>query len=60
MNPLLSLFHWFFDARPAGTLESHERYLAASADLRDLERRMRELEQHRPHHWVLGPFGSNA
>lgn len=50
----------FFEPRPQGTLESHERYLAASADLYDLERRMRELEQHRPHHYVLGPFGWNT
>lgn len=60
MNPFASFFRWFFEARPQGTLESHERYLAAAADLRDLERRMREIEQHRPHHWVLGPFGLNT
>lgn len=60
MNPISAFFSWLFEARPTGMLASHERYLAASADLRDLERRMRELEQHRPHHAVLGPFGSNA
>lgn len=60
MSPIISFFQWFFEAKPQGALESHERYLAESADLFDLERRMRELDQHRPHHNVLGPFGWNA
>ncbi len=61
MSLILSFFQSFFDAKPhGGVLESHERYLAESADLFDLERRMRELEQHRPHHYVLGPFGWNS
>ena len=60
MNPITHFIRWIFEARPQGTPENHERYLAGSADLLDLERRMRELEQHRPHHHVLGPFGWNA
>jgi hypothetical protein len=60
MLPIFAFIRHFFDARPQGTMESHERYLAASADIYDLERRMRELEQHRPHHYVLGPFGWNG
>ncbi len=61
MSTITSFLTNLFDARPqGGMLESHERYLAESADLYDLERRMRELEQHRPHQFVLGPFGWNG
>ena len=60
MNPIKSFVHWLFDAQPRNTMESHERYLSESADLFDLERRMRALEQHQPHHHVLGPFGWNT
>lgn len=60
MSAIASFFHALFEPRPMGMLESHERYLAESADLYDLERRMRELERHHPHQFVLGPFGWNG
>jgi hypothetical protein len=60
MNPLSTFTRWLFEAQPQNAMESHERYLSESADLYDLERRQRALEQHQPHHFVLGPFGWNT
>ncbi len=47
---------WIFAPSDPGTDPGVEAFLAQAVDLRDLERRMRELD--RPRH--IGPFGLNA
>lgn len=46
---------WIFDPHPSSQ-ERDELYLAGAADMVDLERRMRTLDERRP----AGPFGQGA
>lgn len=55
MNLLTAFIAWIFDPHPANP-ERDERFLAAAADMADLERRMRLLDERRP----AGPFGQGA
>lgn len=55
MNPISAFIAWIFDPQP-NTQERDDRYLAAAADMADLERRMRMLDERRP----AGPFGQGA
>ncbi len=55
MNLISTFIAWIFDPQP-GAQERDERYLAAAADMADLERRMRLLDERRP----AGPFGQGA
>jgi hypothetical protein len=56
LNPISKLIGWIFDAEQNNTEQRDEAYIAASADLYELEARMRELDRRRP----FGPFGLNA
>jgi len=56
MNLITAFIAWVFDARQVDTQSRDERYLAEAADICDLERRMRVLDERRP----FGPFGQNA
>ncbi len=55
MNLFSAFIAWIFDPQPS-TQERDERFLAAAADMADLERRMRLLDERRP----AGPFGQGA
>jgi len=56
MNLIHDFISWVFEAHTPDTPEADERYLSGSADMFDLERRMREIDQRRS----IGPFGLNA
>jgi hypothetical protein len=56
MNLLSRFVSWVFEASDRSHLSDAEAYLSDAVDLRDLERRMRELDTRRP----IGPFGLNA
>ena len=56
MNLLSQILGWIFDADQSNAQHRDESYIAGSADLYELEARMRELDRRRP----FGPFGLNA
>lgn len=55
MNLITAFIAWIFDPQPTFQ-ERDERYLAGAADMADLERRMRLIDERRP----AGPFGQGA
>jgi len=55
MNLIKTFISWIFDPYPS-TQERDEQFLAGAADMADLERRMRMLDERRP----VGPFGQGA
>jgi Protein of unknown function (DUF3563) len=56
VNLLSQFLGWIFDADQNNTQQRDDSYIAGSADLYELEARMRELDRRRP----FGPFGLNA
>jgi Protein of unknown function (DUF3563) len=56
VNLISKLIGWIFDADQSNAQQRDESYIAESADLYELESRMRELDRRRP----FGPFGLNA
>jgi hypothetical protein len=56
VNPLLRFVGWIFDPTESYADSWAEDYLSQSANLHDLERRMRQLDAQRH----IGPFGWNA
>jgi hypothetical protein len=56
LNPISKLIGWIFDAEQNNTQQRDEAYIAASADLYELEYRMRQIDRRSP----IGPFGLNA
>jgi hypothetical protein len=56
VNLISKFIGWIFDADQNNAQQRDESYIAASADLYELESRMRELDRRRP----FGPFGMNA
>jgi hypothetical protein len=63
INALLGATRVAFSRHTSHTTSSDERFLAASADMSDLERRMRQLDRHRQpvvanHYLAIYPAGS--
>jgi Protein of unknown function (DUF3563) len=56
VNFISQFIGWIFDAEQNNSQQRDEAYIAESADLYELESRMRELDRRRP----FGPFGLNA
>ena len=56
MNLISRFLSWIFDARESAVDARAEAYLSAAVDLKDLEYRMRALDEHRS----ADPFGSGA
>jgi hypothetical protein len=56
LNALSKFIGWIFDADHSNAQQRDEAYIAASADLYELEVRMRQIDRRRP----IGPFGLNA
>ena len=56
VNLISQFIGWIFDADQSNMQQRDEAYIAESADLYELESRMRELDRRRP----FGPFGLNA
>jgi len=56
MNFISHFISWIFDADQSNSQQRDEAYIAESADLYELEFRMRQLDRRRP----FGPFGLNA
>jgi hypothetical protein len=56
LNALNKFIGWIFDADQSNTQQRDEAYLAESADLYELEVRMRQIDRRSP----IGPFGLNA
>ena len=55
MNALSKLFAWIFDADHDSSQQLDDAYIAESADLYELESRIRQLARRRS----FGPFGQN-
>ena len=56
MNAISKLIAWIFDAEHNNSQHRDEAYIAESADLYELEYRIRQLDRRRP----FGPFAQNA
>ena len=56
LNALSKLIAWIFDAEQNNSQQRDEAYIAESADLYELEYRIRQLDRRRP----FGPFAQNA